>query len=271
MNNQTFPDVDIPGKTADFGTHSIYYVDVGQGLPLLFLHGGFQDHRGWGGQIKELSERFRCIACDTRGHGRSTGVTLAASYAEYGRDCIRLLDTLGIERASLIGFSDGGCTALAMAIDSPERLHKLVLIGTPYNKTNYHPGILDRFESISLADFESNAPARMRVNIERMKEHMDEGAWKAYWNRIMKGLWLNEPQFDLRSFRGFGAPVLILHGENEQYFPLDASVALAGAFPNAELRIVPGAGHGVAQEQPATTNELIVEFLSKGDGQEFSA
>lgn len=111
----------------------IRYVAAGQGEPLLLLHGFSSSiEEGWAdrGVIADLADRWRVIAFDARGHGRSGKPHDPASYGpEMGRDVLRLMDHLGIGRAHVMGYSMGAHVAAHLAVHRPSRLHSLILGG----------------------------------------------------------------------------------------------------------------------------------------------
>ncbi len=255
----------IPGDVskADLGTHKLAYADLGSGDPVIFLHGGLMDHQSWGNQLP-LADSFRIILPDTRGHGRSGGANLPATYAAFADDVIALMDDLDLARATLVGFSDGGCSALDAARRHPDRVTNLVLIGTPYNVASYSDGVIDRFHTITVEELETSASPMLKELLAKMRAHMTGDEWNAYWQRIMKGLWVSEPNFALSDFAGIRARTLILHGENERYFSRRNSEDLAATIPDCELIYVPGAAHAAAQEKPDFVNDAISRFLRVG-------
>jgi pimeloyl-ACP methyl ester carboxylesterase len=101
----------------------------GSGSSVLLLHGGLANSNYWGNQIKPLAEKFCVTVMDTRGHGRSTLHSGSFSYALFARDVIGLLDHLRIDQTSIIGWSDGGITALQLAMNYPARVSKLFVFG----------------------------------------------------------------------------------------------------------------------------------------------
>lgn len=252
----------IPGSVsgADLGTHKLAYADLGFGDPIIFMHGGLMDHQSWGNQLP-LANSFRIILPDTRGHGRSGGANLPATYTAFAGDVIALMDSLGLARATLVGFSDGGCSALDVARLHPDRVTNLILIGTPYNLANYNEGVIDSFHAISIEELEASASPLLKEMLAKMRAHMTDGEWVAYWQRIMKGLWVSEPNFVLSDFAGMRVRTLILHGENERYFGRRNSEELAATIPNCELVYVPNAAHAAAQENPDFVNNAISRFL----------
>jgi len=258
----------IPGdvREADLGTHKLAYADLGSGDPVIFMHGGLMDHQSWGNQLP-FAKSFRIILPDTRGHGRSGGANLPATYAAFVDDVIALMDSLGLARATLVGFSDGGCSALHAARLHPDRVTNLVLIGTPYSLASYNDGVVDRFHTISTEELEASASPILKEVLGKMRAHMTGAEWDAYWERIVKGLWVSEPDFALSDFAGMRVRTLILHGENERSISRQNSEDLAATIPDCELVYVPGTSHPAAQENPNFVNDAISRFLQAQAGQ----
>src|SRR5580658_5735312 len=111
------------------GDLSIAVTDVGDGPPVVLLHGLGCGRRMWFHQIRALRSRFRVIAYDQRGHGETDAPSVATDYsaAHLAGDLVGVLDALKIERAAIVGFSLGGGPALALAASKPERVSRLVL------------------------------------------------------------------------------------------------------------------------------------------------
>jgi pimeloyl-ACP methyl ester carboxylesterase len=250
-------------READLGTHRLAYADIGAGEPIVFMHGGLMDHQSWGNQLP-LADHFRLILPDTRGHGRSGGADLSATYSVFAGDLIGLMDWLGLERANLVGFSDGGCSALHAAIDHPDRVANLVLIGTPYNMASYNEGVVEHFHAMRQEGFEASVRPLVQEVVGKMRAHMSAAEWDAYWRRIVKGLWVSEPDFALSDLAAIRAPTLILHGEHERSVSIRASRDMAATIPDCELVHVPGASHSAAQDEPAFVNDTILRFLQAG-------
>lgn len=262
MDRDLIAPIPMPVRELDLGTHRLAYADLGTGDPVIFLHGGLMDHQSWGGQLG-LADDFRLVLPDTRGHGRSTGANLPATYSAFADDVLALMDRLGLERAALVGFSDGGCSALHVALKSPGRVAALVLIGTPYSLTGYNPGVVDRMRDMTPEDLDRGAGPLLKELIGKMRAHMTAGEWAAYWRRVVKGLWLSEPDFPLSAFADLPVPTLILHGEDERSVSRRSSEELAATIPDGTVIFVPGASHPAAQENPGFVNDAIVRFLRR--------
>jgi pimeloyl-ACP methyl ester carboxylesterase len=107
----------------------IYYAVYGQGEPVLLLHGGLGNADYWGNQIPALAEKYKVIVMDSRGHGRSTRDAQPYSYGLMAEDVIGVLDHLGVGKAAIVGWSDGGIIGLDLAINHPDRVAKLFAFG----------------------------------------------------------------------------------------------------------------------------------------------
>src|SRR5262245_55918106 len=116
------------------GGASIYYAVFGNGTPVVLLHGGGGNGDHWANQLPALADEHRVIVIDTRGQGRSTRDKAAPTYDRFASDVIAVLDHLKIKRASIVGWSDGGETALKLAIDHAARVDKIFVLGANYDE-----------------------------------------------------------------------------------------------------------------------------------------
>ncbi|MBW2369986.1 MAG: alpha/beta hydrolase [Deltaproteobacteria bacterium] len=245
----------------EFDNVRIYYEEYGTGDPLLLLHGGGGDCRSWMFQIPEFAKHFRVIAPDTRAHGRSTdNLEKPLSYYLFAEDWVKLLDHLNIERTHVVGWSDGGCTILALGINHSDRLNKIVPGGTPYHTDNYHPGILDA----------SLGPEQWATSptIKRMKKSYQAVApnpnqWETFLKRLFGDMFYREPNFSLEAISTIQSEMLVIIGEKEEFFPLRHSEILTQSVPNGELLVIPGATHWAFMEKPKIFNEAVINFVRK--------
>src|SRR4051794_27027412 len=132
------PPQDLLSKGADYGTGQtakingidIYYEVYGEGDPVILLHGGLADGDQWVSVIPAIvAAGFQTVVMDSRGHGRSSFDDTPISYALMAKDVLGLMDHLGIGKADIVGWSDGGIIGLELAMTHPERLHKVVAYG----------------------------------------------------------------------------------------------------------------------------------------------
>ncbi|MBN2026969.1 MAG: alpha/beta hydrolase [Actinobacteria bacterium] len=246
----------------DIGDARIFYLSCGRGEPLLLLHGGFAYAETWVGQTPELAQRYRVIAPDSRGHGRSTLGTKPITYRQMAEDMAALVERLGLGGVHLIGWSDGGCTSLAMALQRPDLVRSMVLLGTPFNTDNYSAEGWRQMESIldprSLSMLSLRSMRRM-MNPEphRGKEFLEE----------MSRMWRTLPDFTTEDLGRIEAPTLVIGCDRDEFLslwpdPLQVFKDTTAAIPNARLEIVRGGTHFVSLERAREVNRLILDFLA---------
>jgi pimeloyl-ACP methyl ester carboxylesterase len=116
--------------TVRVGDNELYYVDEGDGFPVVLIHGLAGDHSAWTPQLPALAQRYRTVAFDNRGAGRSTQRDEAVSTQDLAHDTLALMDTLEVERAHVVGRSMGGAIAQHMALLAPDRIQSLALLAS---------------------------------------------------------------------------------------------------------------------------------------------
>ena len=231
----------------------LYYQTLGTGLPLLLLHGGLANADYWDNQLPVFAETYKVIAIDSRGHGRSTFTEEPISYALMAADVIALLDMLGIERANVVGWSDGGMIGLELAIHHPERLHKLIAYGANYNPSGLRADMntnakFNNYLAKAAADYQQVAPDPLR--------------WGAFLENIGQ-MWATEPNYAPAQLATIATPTLILDGEEEELLEIQHVKELASLIPTAKLRLMAGVGHFAPWEQPQTFNQIVLDFLAE--------
>ena len=129
---------------------NLYYESVGQGEAIVFLHGYTGSNRDWRHQMAAIQSRYRGIALDLRGHGKSEAPGREGDYSIYlnCEDVRGLLAALGIQRCCLVGHSMGGFTALQFALENPEMLWGLVLVDTSSGEWDTVPGYAELREKL---------------------------------------------------------------------------------------------------------------------------
>ncbi|MEX2481060.1 MAG: alpha/beta fold hydrolase [Gammaproteobacteria bacterium] len=245
-------DASHTARTAAINGIELYYEIHGSGEPLLLLHGGFGHTGSWHAQLPVLAAHFQVIAIDSRGHGRSSLGREPLSYALMADDVLALLDTLGIERAHLLGWSDGGNIGLEIAIRAPQRLGHLVAFGA-----NYHPEGL-RDDAADNARFQAYI-ARAREEYAERSPHPER--WEEFAANISK-MWAEQPNYSETELGAIRSPVLVLAGAEEEAIEISHVEAMARLIAEATLSIMPGTGHFALWEQPEAFNRIVLEFLT---------
>ena len=214
----------------------MYYETSGQGEPLVLLHGFGGSGSVWNQFVPELSNHYRVIVPDLRGHGRSTNPSDEFTHRQSARDIFALLDRLAIRRVRGMGISTGGMTLLHMATRDPARIEAMILIGA----TIYFPeparAIMRRstVESLTPDDF-----GRMR----RIHKHGDEQI-----RSLRRQFHAFKDSYDDMNFTGpflstITARTLIVHGDRDEFFPVSIPVEMYQSIPRAALWIMPNGGH----------------------------
>lgn len=220
----------------------LYYERYGKGQPLLLLHGNGQSVAAFQLQITELARHFEVIALDTRAQGLSQDFTTEDfRYELFAEDVRQLLDSLHLQKTDILGWSDGGNTALCLALAHPEYVGRLAIMGA-----NLFPAP-EALEPALLAGF------------RRQLQHAQARNPTATDTRLLR-LLVQEPQLHFAQLRAIAVPVLVLAGQHDVVLEAHTR-AIARALPHSQLVIFPGATHYAPQEMPAVFNETVLRFF----------
>jgi len=229
----------------------LYYEIRGEGTPLILLHGGLGHSGNWDNQLPVLSEHFKVISVDSRGHGRSTMGEQQITYSLMASDVVALMDYLDIREANIVGFSDGGNIGLHLAIYHPNRLIKVVASGANYNPSGVrpdvgeHPKMIEYFGN-AMEDYAALSP--------------DPTKWEAFLGNISQ-MWATEPNFTVEQLSSITVPLLLLDGEEEEFIYPEHTREMATLIPTATPIVIPEAGHFGMWENPDRMNDAILKFL----------
>ena len=220
----------------------IYYETYGKGEPLLLLHGNNQSISAFYQQIPVLAKSYRVIAVDTRGQGKSTDTTTdPLSYHLFAADMKTVLDSLHLKQAYIAGWSDGGNTGLAMAVQYPEYVKGLAISGA-----NLSPSGVDT-TTLNL----------IGRQVKKQENNTDVQSVKM---RRLLTLLLTEPQMRVDELAKIKAPVLVIAGAQDVIKP-EHTREIAANIKNARLMIFKDATHNVPQEKPKEFNAAILSFF----------
>ncbi len=258
----------------DLDDRRIYFDDTGGDQPALVLLQGFMASRGiWKWQVEAFSPHFRVITMDNRDAGESAPETESYSMADLAGDVSSLLTSLGIERASILGHSMGGYVALQFASLYPDRLDKLILVGT----SALAGGALGRpAPSYDRDRFIENPIERTRKRYTRLTapgyfeahpEKLEATAQTAAGNGLTFESMVRQSDsafmtHDTRdTLPTIAAPVFIVHGDVDPTIPISAGRKIAEAIPGARLVVFEGVGHLPHLERTDEFNRLVLVFL----------
>lgn len=246
----------LPVRTVALNGIEMAYRDVGVGEPLVLLHGfGSCADDAWAPFIDALAARYRLIVPEQRGHGHSTNPGGQFTHRQSASDVFALLDTLGIERFAAMGISSGGMTLLHMATREPSRVEALVLIGA----TTYYP---EQARAVMRASTPENLPDVIR---QMYRDCAARGEAQAdELTTLFVGLQhsYDDMTFTPPHLATITARTLIVHGDRDDFFPVEIPVEMYRAIPDAELWIVPGGGHVPIYDPAVPFAATALRFLS---------
>jgi pimeloyl-ACP methyl ester carboxylesterase len=233
----------------------IAYDVIGEGSPVLLLHGGSLDSTWWGPLIPALAKNHTVITMDSRGHGRSSFDERQITYRHMADDTLALLDHLEIDNIDIVGWSDGGITAFDIALRQPHRLGRVVAYGANFNLSGYRTG-----------NDGPPSPATELVQAESIKRYRAQSPHPDRWDDFMvnlRNLYNSEPNWTQDEMRSIPTPVLVLDGVDEEVIDIDHARLLADLLPNGELQLMPGTGHFAMIDQPDEFARVVVEYIDR--------
>ena len=229
----------------------IYYAVYGEGPPVILLHGGLANADYWGLQIPALVPRHTVIIVDSRGHGRSTKDLRSLGYDLMADDVMALMNVLGMPKADIVGWSDGAVVALDLAMRHPNRVGKIVAFGVNTKTSGTkHAAILKP----SVLAFLRRASREYKCYSSTPQE------FGALILQIIR-MWASAPEWTDEDLEAIAAPVLVVHGEQDEVIKRAHVEYVAATIPNAKLLMLPDTGHFAFLQNPDVFNRALVRFL----------
>lgn len=269
--------------TINLGFESISYIERGSSsVPMVFIHGAGSSHLIWGAQVRAFGDVARAIALDLPGHSKSHGlasktppmqaegsagaVPLPAAYdsiTAYGVVVRDFLDALEIQQAILIGHSMGGAIAQTLALDHPERVAALALVATGA-RLRVSPAFIDGFRADFDATVDQIIAHYFAPDADPRMLQKSAALLRACGQSIVLGDFSACNGFDATErLSEIRAPTLVLSGRADALTPVKYSEFLASRIPQAELKIIDGAGHHVMLEKAEEFNRVLREWLQR--------
>jgi len=253
----------------------IHYVEQGAGDPVVFAHGYDMDHTMFAPQFEDLPDRYRCIAWDMRGHGRSECPPGPWSMQDLVDDLIAFIESVDAAPCHLVGMSVGGMMAPRVALQRPELVRSLVLIDTSADAEDperavLYTGFQDAIATQGVTD--EILEAGLPILFGERYRNTEQQAMEFHVDRV-KAMKTEAAVEGLRSFIGrdsvldrlgeIRVPVLVIHGEEDIAQPMVEAEKIVERVPGAELVRIPGAGHSTPLEAPDAVNEALSSFLAR--------
>jgi pimeloyl-ACP methyl ester carboxylesterase len=233
------------GKYLNTRGIKLYYEIYGKGEPLLLIHGNGGSMKAFKYQIDYFSKKYKVIGVDSRAQGKSVDTTSVLTYEMMADDFNALLDSLKIDAANVIGWSDGGINGLLLAIRHPKKVKKLAITGanlvpdtsvfTPYNNQ------MNESDLAKLRSQKQDAKTSNAIKVIHMMQI--------------------EPNISLADLHTIQCPVLVMGGDNDLIKP-SHTLQIYDNIPQAYLWIMPFSGHATPQRRKDEFNTKVFEFLT---------
>lgn len=222
-----------------------HYIRRGDGEPLILLHGNGEDISYFEHQMEAFAAAgYDVIALDTRGHGATPRGAAPFTIRQFADDLHDFMDRLGISRAHLLGFSDGGNIALVFALRYPERVGKLILNGANLDASGVKRSI--------------QIPIELGYRIARLFARRSESARR---KAELLGLMVNDPNVAASELCGIASPTLVIAGTNDM-IKASHTRLIADSIPQAQLVLIEG-DHFIANRNPTSFNRAVLDFLKQ--------
>jgi len=238
------------GYVENDGAH-VWYAAHGSGQPVILLHGGLGNSRNWGYQVPALVRNgYRAVLIDSRGHGRSTRDARPYTYEQMASDVLAVMNALDLEKAALVGWSDGACIALILADKSPERV-----AGVFFFACNMDPSGTKEFEF---------TPIIGRCISRHKQDYSELSATPDQFDEFSEAVGLmqrTQPNYSAHDLAQIRVPVEIVHSEHDEFIKREHAEYLAQNIPNAKYIYLPGVSHFAPLQRPEQFNAAILAFL----------
>jgi pimeloyl-ACP methyl ester carboxylesterase len=234
----------------------IWYATYGSGAPVILLHGGLGHGGNWGYQVPMLVELgYRAVLIDSRGHGRSTRDLRPYTYELMASDVLAVMDALHLEKAAMVGWSDGACTALILGHQVSSRVG-----GVFFFACNMDPSGTKTIEM---------SPILERCLIRHKKDYAELSSTPDQFKTFAAAvgeMQRTEPNYSARDLAEIRVPVAIVQSERDEFIKPEHAYYLSRSIPEAELIWLSGGTHFAPLQRPELFNGVLRSFLKKTTG-----
>jgi pimeloyl-ACP methyl ester carboxylesterase len=273
----------MPHASAADGV-KLYYEEVGQGTPIVFVHEFADDIKGWAAQVKFFARRYRTIAYNARGYPPSDVPADAERYsqAQAAEDIKAILDHLKLDRAHVVGLSMGGYATLHFGLMFPERALSLMVGGAGYGSVSTDRPSFHKDTDLVIAQFEQGGMAKVAEFYTRGPTRVqfmskDPVGWQEFYDRFaggsalghantMRGVQRRRPSiFELETkLERLEVPTLIMTGDEDEPC-LEPALFMKRKIRTSGLVVIPNSGHAINLEEPDLFNRALLDFLTAVD------
>lgn len=231
----------------------IWYTTYGSGSPVILLHGGFGHSGNWAYQVPALiSSGHRAVLIDSRGHGRSTRDARPYSYELMASDVLAVMDALHIQKADLVGWSDGACIALILAAKAPARVASVFFFACNMDSNG--------LKEITPTPILDRCFGRHAKDYAQLSETPDQFVPFVEAVTLMQK---TQPNYSAQDLAEISVPVVIVLGEHDEFIRLEHAEYLAQSIPHPHLLLLDGVSHFAPLQRPGLFNSAMLNFIGQ--------
>ena len=247
----SLPPPEVSG-TAEVNGASIWYAMYGSGLPVVLLHGGLANSNYWGGQVPVLAQNYQVIVIDSRGHGRSTRSAAPYGYELMASDVLGVMDKLGIQKAAIVGWSDGAIIGLSLAMNHPDRVARLFAFAANSDPS----GVKDVDKSPVFTEFIA------RGEKEYQALSPTPNGYKKFVEEI-SAMWAKQPNWTKADLARIKVRTWIVDGDHDEAIHRANTELMADTIPDAGLLLQPEVSHFSMLQAPEQFTADVLRFLQR--------
>ncbi|WP_435273950.1 alpha/beta fold hydrolase [Psychrobium sp. nBUS_13] len=252
---------------------SINFKRIGQGQPVILIHGLFGNLDNLGRLARHLSENFEVISVDLPNHGLSSHIE-KFDYPKLAAKIVKRLTSLGLNQCHFVGHSMGGKVAMQLALDFPQWVKSLVVADiAPVTYSHRHTHIFDALNAIDLTSLANRSEATAIVTdhgidagtAQFLLKNLAQENNAFVWRCNIANLATNYESIigGLTGSHTFDGATLFIKGENSDYILSEHRPQIMQHFPKAQAKIIQGTGHWLHAEKPASFNKIVGDFIAK--------
>jgi pimeloyl-ACP methyl ester carboxylesterase len=220
----------------------------------LTKHGGLGHSGNWGYQVPALVEQgYQTVVIDSRGHGRSTRDARPLRYDHMAADVLAVMDSLRLERAALVGWSDGAVVALTLGMQAPERVAGVFFFACNVDAS----GVKEITEAIPLLDRCLSRHAQDYAQLSTTPDEFD------VFFQAVNLMQRTQPDYSAQDLQQVRVPVTIVHSEHDEFITREHADYLAQTISHADFVYLPGVSHFAPLQRSEQFNAAILDFLNK--------
>jgi len=267
MNASASSDIQ-PGAYVQVNDLHMVYETQGAGIPIILLHGGLETCQMWAPVIPAFSSQYQVLTPDSRGHGRTDNPSGKFSYPLMAEDIAQLIHILGLKKPFVVGYSDGGQTALEMAMTYPGLARGYLLGGIFNSMTDEWRAFTQNFlgfDSPGIVDFERVVQTNPEF-VQSLQDKHDTFHMPGYWKTLLSQIsacWMRSPAYTKADLAKISDATLFWCGDRDVFCPPEQNLEMYRMVNKAELAVIPNADHFTMMQQADIAMQILLDFMER--------